>query len=326
MKELIKAKLRQKLNIDRDIVIDKRFYKGELAQLKKEIAESKILAAKCLIWQIKKGVYEDIKDFEFKVFSQFGDDGIIQYLINRLQIEKGREIFIEFGVEDYTEANTRFLLVNNNWKGLVIDGNPDYIESIRKDEIYWKYDLTAVHSFITRDNIEKIIVQNGFGGKIGILSIDIDGVDYWIWEKIIAVDPVIIIIEYNSIFGSRHAITVPYKDDFRRTKEHSSNLYWGASLKALNMLAQKKGFTFVGCNSNGNNAYFVKNEYLGNIKPVDIKTGYIESKFRESRDEKGRLTYISGKDRINQILDMPVIELTENRTVTIKELFYNGRS
>jgi len=97
--------------------------------------------------------------------------------------------------------------------------------------------------------------------------------------------PVILILEYNSLFGLERAITVPYSDSFQRTKAHYSNLYWGASLRALYNLSVKKGYEFIGCNSSGNNAYFILKEYMNNnLKPISLKEGYVMSKFRESRN------------------------------------------
>lgn len=290
--------------------------------LKRGIDEIKILEAKQIINQQRAGgvQFKSIHDYEFCVFSQFGDDGIIQYLINEIGIEEGSKKFIEFGVEDYTESNTRFLLVNNNWKGLVMDCSDHNIASIKCDEIYWRYDLTAIHQFVTRDNINKIIKDNGFSGQIGLLHIDIDGNDYWVWESIKEVDPTIVIMEYNSVFGNEHAITIPYDPKFERNLAHSSNLFWGCSLGSLVALAAKKGYAFVGCNSTGINAYFVKKTKLGKIKSLTLKEGYVESKYRESRDSKGNLTFISGKDRIHQIEKMKVFDVKQGRTVSLKSL------
>jgi len=232
-----------------------------IAKLSSQIEEAKILAAKSLISPMKQhGIYENIHDAEFKVFSQFGEDGIIQYLIHNIGIDPICQKFIEFGVGDYTESNTRFLLINDNWTGLVIDGGEQYIDNIRKDDIYWRYDLTAVNSFINKENINQIFLDNKFSGEIGILSIDIDGNDYWIWECIEVVNPIIVIVEYNSIFGGKSATTIPYDPFFMRGKAHYSHLYWGCSLKALCLLAEQKGYCFVGSNSNANNAFFVRKD------------------------------------------------------------------
>ncbi len=291
----------------------------EIYYLNSNIDDLKILSAKIIINQSKlHEKYGNINEAEFKIFSQTGDDGIIQYLINNIDIEEKK--FIEFGVQNYTESNTRFLLINNNWKGLVIDGNKANISYIRDDPISWKYDLTSVYCFIDKNNINEIIYNNNFSGKLGILSIDIDGNDYWIWEHLNIVDPVIVVIEYNSVFGCRHAITIPYDPNFNRTKAHYSNLFFGCSLKALYLLAEKKGYLFVGSNSNGSNAFFIRKDKIGNIKPVSIESGYVKSKFKESRNAKGHLSYVSDDDRLKIIEDMFVYDIEKNALVKIKDL------
>lgn len=249
-------------------------------------------------------VLDNISDAEFKVFSQTGDDGIIQYLINKICIPE--TTFIEFGVENYVESNTRFLLKYNNWSGLVIDGSAKAIRYIMSDDIYYQHDLKTLQAFITAENINDLICSQGFRGEIGLLSVDIDGNDYWVWKAINVVTPVIVIAEYNSVFGIDRALTVPYKPDFVRADAHYSHLYFGASLKALCMLAEEKGYAFVGSNSIGNNAYFVRKDHLGDLKALCPEEGYIYSRFRESRDKKGNLNYLSGSERYECIKGMPV--------------------
>ena len=295
----------------------------EIQQLKSLVAlemhQLKMLLGKELANQVKShGIYEDIHAAEFKVFSQFGDDGILQYLIHETRPE--HRTFIEFGVEDYREANTRFLLMNNNWRGLIIDGSQEAMEAVRRDVLHWRFDLTAVGAFITRENINQLFSENGFRGEIGLLSIDIDGNDYWIWEQIDVVQPVIVTIEYNSVFGSQHAVTIPYDPAFFRTSAHYSNLYWGASLRALCLLAEKKGYAFVGSNSNGNNAHFVRKERLGRIPALSPEKGYVESKYRESRDQQGNLTYLGGMHRLNEIKDMQVYDVEKAGLVRLGDL------
>jgi len=265
-------------------------------------------------------VYDNIQEAEFKVFSQFGDDGIIQYLVNRVEIPATQRRFIEFGVENYRESNTRFLLLNNKWSGLILDGSAENINSIKNDQIYWKHDLTAVHSFIDRDNINELIAANGFAGDVGILSIDIDGNDYWIWEAIDVVKPAIVIIEYNSVFGATRAVAVPYDPQFNCTEAHYSNLFWGSSLKALCQLGKRKGFAFVGADSHGNNAYFVAQGKLGKLKELSSEGGYVGSKFRESRDEAGQLTYVSGRQRLELIKHLEVFDFEKGALISLGEL------
>jgi hypothetical protein len=242
--------------------------------------------------QLRALPVDHIRSKEFRVFSQWGEDGIIQHLVSQLKID--RSVFVEFGVENYTESSTRFLLINNNWSGLVIDGSAANIDYIRNDPIYWRYNLKAEHSFVTRDNINQLISKNGIKGEIGLLSVDIDGNDYWVWEAIDVVQPIITIVEYNARFGPEAAVTVPYQADFVRGTAHHSMLYYGVSLNALCLLGKKKGYAFVGCNSAGNNAFFVRNDRMtAGLRELTAAEGYVRNQFRESRDASGQLLFES---------------------------------
>jgi hypothetical protein len=260
-------------------------------------------------------ILKNLHEAEFSVFSQWGDDGIIEFLVQYLKIEQ--KTFIEFGVESYLEANTRFLLVNNNWKGLIMDGSEKNIAYVREDEISWKYDLTAIPVFVTKENINYLISENGFGGEIGLLHIDIDGNDYWIWKKISCISPIIVIVEYNSIFGCEKPWSIPYDEKFYRTNYHHSNLFYGASLLSLCDLAAEKGYYFVGCNSSGNNAYFIRKDKISGLKPLAVNEGYVMSKFRESRDKQGNLTFIGGEDRLREIKGLEIYNTRTNQKETI---------
>jgi hypothetical protein len=265
-----------------------------------------LLLGKLLSLQIiSKQNIKNLNEVEFKVFSQWGDDGIIQWLISKIDIE--HKTFIEFGAGDYRESNTRFLMMNNNWSGLVMDMNKNNVTKIINSEYYWKYDLNAKSVFINTEDINSILTTSGFEKNVGILHIDLDGIDYWVWKAIDSINPIIVILEYNSIFGVDRSITIPYDKNFIRTKAHHSNLYFGASLKALDQLSISKGYTLIGCNSAGNNAYFVRNDKLNNSLPkITLQDGFVLSKFRESRDLQGKLSYLYGTDRLKILEGMPV--------------------
>ena len=253
----------------------------------------------------------NLNDAEFSVFSQFGDDGIIQYLINNIDIEN--KTFIEFGVENYIESNTRFLMMNDNWSGLVLDGSRDNISQIIESYYYWRYSLQAEAVFINKKNIDKIL-NNYYQGDIGLLHIDLDGNDYYILNAIQCVSPEILILEYNSIFGIDRSISIPYDDNFNRTNAHYSNIFWGASLKSLYNLAREKGYSFVGCNNAGNNAYFVRNDKINSkIRSISLESGFVESKYRESRNIKGELTFLNKLEQINLIKGLKVFNTDTNK-------------
>jgi hypothetical protein len=243
---------------------------------------------------------------EFRVFSQWGEDGIIQYLIHNIAID--RRLFVEFGVENYLESNTRFLLTNNCWAGLVIDGSATNIDFIKRDSIYWACNLKAEHCFITTNNIEDILKAAGIQGDIGLLSIDIDGNDYWVWEVIRSISPRIVICEYNSHFGPDAKVSTPYDPSFVREKAHFSKIYYGASIAALTALAESKGYSLVASNSAGNNAFFVRDDVRGSLPILTSADAYRTAVFREFHDEDGRLTFDDFETRLRKIAHLPVYD------------------
>jgi hypothetical protein len=260
----------------------------------------------------------DFRKVGFKVFSQFDEDGIIQYLISKLPIEN--KTFIEFGVENYEESNTRFLLLNDHWQGMVLDARAADIRYIQQDNIYWQFDLQAKCTWITRENINTLLHDSGFGEDVGLLSIDIDGNDYWIWEAIQSIRPRIVVVEYNSLFGLR-PLAVPYKEDFDRTASHYSNLYYGCSLGALHHLAEKNGYLLLGSNVLGHNAFFIRADIAGEFHGLTLREAYVASKFRESRDQSGKLTYVRGNNRMKLIEHMPVVQVVTGETGKLKDLW-----
>ena len=257
-------------------------------------------------------------DFEFKVYSQSGEDGIIQHLISNVRVPNN--CFIEFGVENYLESNTRFLALNNYWSGLIIDGDQKNIEFIKKDPIYWRCNIKADSSFITKDNINDIFKRNGIVGDIGLLSVDIDGNDFWVWKAINSINPAIIVAEYNSFFGSERRVTVPYDPNFVRSNAHFSKIYYGASIAALVGLANERGYKLVASNKSGNNIFFVKTELMGNLKELSIKEAYRPINFRESHDENGGLTFLTFEESKLLIGDLNVYDIDRAEEVQIKTL------
>lgn len=294
------------------------FYKinASSSALTEHVHLNRMLSAKLLIDQYqKKGIVSNLDEIEFKVYSQWNDDGIIQYLINNIEIP--HKTFVEFGVENYTEANTRFLLMNNNWSGLIMDGSEANMNYVKNDSIFWKHDLQCKAVFIDAENVNNLITEAGFDPELGILHIDIDGNDYWVWKATTVVNPVIVIIEYNSLFGFDKPWSTPYDPKFYRTNYHHSNLLYGTSLLSACDLAKEKGYTFVGCNSSGNNAYFVRNDKVGKLHTPTIEEGYRLSKFKESRDKDGKLTYLRAEQRLASLKGEKVYNTRTNQIETI---------
>jgi hypothetical protein len=260
-----------------------------------------------------------LSDYEFKVFSQWGEDGIIQFLIANLQIRN--KTFIEFGVEDFFESNCRFLMMKDNLSGFVIDGSPKNIERLKSSYFYWRHDLNCKASFITSENINSLLDESGFDREPGILSIDIDGVDYHVLAELENWRPSILIVEYNGIFGSTRPVSVPYEANFFRSRKHYSNLYYGANLPAFIHIAHKRGYALVGTNSVGSNAFFVRRDLLNDkVRETTLQECYRNSTFREGRGIKGMMTYLSGHARRQPISDMPLIDVVTGEGLRVSDL------
>lgn len=273
-------------------------------------------------------VLPSLQSAEFKASSQFGEDGILDWLAERARVPARSQSFIEFGVEDYRESNTRFLLQNRNWRGLIMDGSSEAVGAVQSDGLTVFHDLTVRVAFITRENINDLILGSGFGGEIGILSIDIDGNDYWVWEALTAVQPIIVVCEYNAVFGDRHPLVVPYESGFSRAAAHFSLLYSGASIAALCRLACRKGYSLVGTNSAGNNAFFIRDDYAKEFLNRSLgKIVSLPSKFRESRDQSGAYSFVGGLDRFGLISDLPVVNVetgVTRRLGDIEDVYSDG--
>lgn len=286
--------------------------------MRREIAELRLEMGRMQARQLRAHPPSSLAEAEFRVFSQFGEDGILQHLVSK--VGPLPDVFVEFGVEDYTEANTLLLLLKDNWRGLILDGSEDAIASVREREMFWRHDLSAIAAFVTRENVNSLISGAGFDGEIGVLSIDIDGNDYWVWEGLDAVEPVIVVAEYNSLFGAERAVSVPYDPSFQRTRAHHSNLYWGCSLPALCHIARQKGYVLVGSNSAGNNAFFVREGREADLPVLSAERAHVVSRYRESRDAHGALTFLSGADRLRPISLLPLVDVTNGRMLRVADL------
>jgi len=199
-----------------------------------------------------------LEDTGFRVFSQFEEDGLLLYLFAVLGTTNNT--FIDIGSDDGLNSNCANLAMNFGWNGLFIDGNKTSIK--RGARFYKKYPHpwgpkpTFVHAMVQRENINELIGAAGFQGSVDLLSIDIDGNDFWIWDAIEVVDPNVVIIETHVEFGM-HNIVVPYDKDYVFPGKHP--VYHGASPVAMNKLANKKGYRLVGANKLGFNMIYVKN-------------------------------------------------------------------
>jgi hypothetical protein len=198
-------------------------------------------------------------DVEFRCYSQNSEDGILLYIFSLLGTANRRVVEICAG--DGIECNAANLIIHHGWQGLLVDGDADQVA--RGAAFYstcrntWISPPRFVHAWITAENVDALVASHGFAGPIDLLSIDVDGNDYWIWKALTCVTPRVVVLEFNAALGPRESLTISYQPDFRL--DLSVQPYaCGASLPAFAKLAREKGYRLVGVQSLGFNAFFVR--------------------------------------------------------------------
>jgi hypothetical protein len=207
-----------------------------------------------------------LKNFELKKYSQNGEDGIIEYLINLIYDDPKNKIYLEIGVEDGTECNTRNLRENFGWSGILIDG---------KNE---NKSINLYNHFVTKDNIIDLLKSYNIPSKLNLLSIDIDYNDFYVLNEILKqYNSDLIIVEYNAthLYDEDKVIIYDENGGWDGTN------YFGASLLSYTKLLNKFGYSLVSTETQGVNAFFVSNELItDNLKNInDIKELYTLPKY-----------------------------------------------
>jgi hypothetical protein len=195
-----------------------------------------------------------INQFEYRISSQNNEDGIINYITNKISVNK---FFVEIGVE-FSEFNS-MQLIKNGWSGMIIEAKSKECRNLKMclDYFFPNNQVNILNNFVTKYNINQIIISNAKNKIIDFLSIDIDGLDYYILKNLDLKNVNFICCEYNSFLGKHKKLTVPYNDNF----SYKGDYYCGASLNAFNDLLNKKGFFLVAVESAGVNAFFLRNKF-----------------------------------------------------------------
>jgi hypothetical protein len=216
--------------------------------------------------------------WEYSVFSQNGEDGIIRSLLSR--IGPRTRLFLEFGFSP-VQCNCLRLAVKEGFGGVFIDGDKNRVREFRRAaRCFGLRNVNALARFLTVENLERTVIEAGLGGEIDVASIDVDGNDYWLWEKLECVSPRVVVIEYNASLGPAVSVTVPYDPTFDRHRKHPSGLYHGASLTALQRLGNRKGYRLVGCDSAGVNAFFLRDDIDAGVETVTPEMAFRPSASR----------------------------------------------
>lgn len=264
---------------------------------------------------LRRELKGDLVGSGFKIFSQYNEDGIIQAILRSIRVPIVQE-FVEIGIQDYSESNTRFLLQGCGWRGTVIDGSKKLLDRLEQSRISWRFGPNIVHSWVTMYNVNTIIPA---GSQASLISIDIDGNDIWL-IKGLEHRPIILISEFNPVFGAAAKIATPYSDGFDRFHYHESGQCYGCSISALAEVCNSKGYKLVAISSGLNNAFFVREDYntLPCLEPSEVDLSNPIS--NDTRSKQGDI--LSGSslaERIKMIEDCLVFDFDSESLVRVKD-------
>ncbi len=195
---------------------------------------------------------------EFSCYSQNGEDGLILHLL--AAVGAVDHYIVEIGTEDGRECNSANLVLNFGWRACLVEMDAAAVHRARPyfAGLGAAERICLLNACATPENINELLAQAGAPSHIDVLSIDIDSHDYWLWQSIEAVNPRLVVIEYNAAFGPDRALTVPYPVPV--TDGPLRRYYHGASLTALARLGARKGYVLVGCDTRGVNSFFVRRD------------------------------------------------------------------
>ena len=233
-------------------------------------------------------LFDDVKDVGFRCYSQFDEDGIILYLLTL--VGNKNKIVVEICCGDGQESMSANLIINHGFKGFLFDGSLKKIQAAKK--FFSKHKdcslvkPTITNKWITKENINNILFDNGVEGEIDILVIDMDGVDYYIWEAIDKINPRICVFEVHNVIPHNVSLTVPYLDDFDYLKQDKKlQDFRSVSPTAMNKLSEKKGYTFVGNNKHGFNVFYVRNDLLNELLPKPSLESIYDNEWSKKRSK-----------------------------------------
>lgn len=306
----------------------KSFLRNKILKIfQRNFDELKLLSGQSILENKRRDYnhYVNINQAELRIFSQFGEDGIIDFLLEKLNIKFTK--FVEVGTADYSESNTRFLFETGKAEGMIIDSDINLKSKIKQLFQLWRGNIKVIPLFVDRQNLNDVLRVSNFYKELDLFSIDVDGVDYWLIEKLPEKISKIFIAEYNANFGDKLEVTVPYIKNFNRTRYHFSNLAWGMSIRALIKLMNKKGYDFVGTNNAKCNAFFVRSDLFKFLKidlpDIEDLSKYTNIKINEGLNQNGNLAFYDQEQKKEIMKNIEIINLKSNnveKTVKLKDL------
>ncbi len=254
-KELVrvqKEQARAQKEAARDDVLDSRLrqFDRRLARLETQVAS---VVRHLMIPAGLAAPERRLVDARFGLHSQFEEDGITLAL--QVAIGPLTRRFVELGCGP-NGGNSGVLAAELGWSGLMVDASEHNVATA------CALNPARVHGaahWVTAESVNDLLRGAGFEGPIDQLGIDLDGNDWWIWSALDAVDPRVVVVEYNSSFGPELRVSVPYDPEFRRPAARGvPRMYFGASLGSFVDLGAERGYRLVAVEPRGANAFFVQ--------------------------------------------------------------------
>lgn len=221
-------------------------------------------------------------DTGFRVYSQFEEDGLLLYIFSLIGTTNKRVVEICAGVG--WECMAANLIVNHGWDGLLFDGGPENVQ--RGTEFYRRHPNTSlkppkfVHAWITAKNINDLISKEDFAGEVDLLSLDIDGNDYWIWKAIDVIRPRVCLFETHNVIPLPLSLTVPYEPSrCALSLPEPESDFRSVSLAAMTKLSKSKGYRLVGAHRLGFNVFYMRNDVAADIFPEIPETAVHDNEF-----------------------------------------------
>jgi hypothetical protein len=232
----------------------------------------------------------------FRLHSQNSEDGILLALYRHAGVTGRR--FVELG-SGSSGGNAAMFAAEFGWTGLMVEGDPGKAAMAARRFPH----VNAVCAWITPETVNQLLQEHGVAGEVDLLSVDVDGNDYWVWQALSACSGRVVMLEYNSMFGPERAVTIPYDPKFNR-RDHRF-CYFGASLAGLTKLSVAKGYRLVAVDPTGVNAFFLRADVAPDIPAVDPASVYrISEKYNDLIRRKDIDVYKWAAETGREIVDV----------------------
>ncbi len=300
-----KAQLRRDATAEREEAKQSRRQEFQLPDVKAAVAEL-----------LTRPPGLPLDEYAGRILSQHGEDGMTVETLRRIGIRHRRAVEIGCGANG---GNAGVLIAGAEFEALLLDGDQELIDMARN--VFSGLSATVQCEWISRETVNDTLGRDGFDRDLDYLGIDLDGIDWWIWEAL-EVRPRMVVCEYNPLFGADVSVTVPYADDFNRANRGETGRftypkgYYGASIAAFERLGRRQGYRLVATAPASQNAYFVLDELAGDlprISPADAWRPITKGKEPTAPDERKlfllNLIQDEGVHRYFETRGFPLVEV-----------------